>query len=79
MRKRAKLKVIECEPIGESVVERLEEVLEKAYAGEISSVAIAVVYRDGSTGSAWSRMPSVSTMIGAVARMQAGITATAEE
>lgn len=62
----AEVEVLESEPPGESVVERLEEVLAKAREGRISAVAIAIVYRDGSTGDCRSKLPSIGTMAGAV-------------
>lgn len=58
--------VIPSEPVDSSVIERLKETLAAAEEGRISSVAIALVYRDGSTGDCRSRLPSVGTMIGAV-------------
>lgn len=44
----------------------LEETLAVARQGNVSAVALAVVYRDGSTGDAWSKPASLSTLIGAV-------------
>ena len=64
------LRVIDAEPAGSSIVERLEEALEAAKEGRLSSVAIACVYRDGSTSNTWSALPSVPLMIGAVTRLQ---------
>jgi hypothetical protein len=64
------LEVIEAEPLGEDIVEKLEAVLSKAKKGELSSVAIAVVYRDGSTGGSWSKAPSSSLQIGSVTMLQ---------
>lgn len=64
------LKVIDAEPVGEDVAAKLQEALEKANAGELSSVAVAVVYRDGTCGSSWSSAPSLSCLIGAVTRLQ---------
>ena len=69
------LSVIEAEPVGADVIDRLEELLEKARAGEISSVAAAVVYRDGSTGSCWSSAPSFGLLIGSTAVLQANLIA----
>jgi hypothetical protein len=73
------LKVIEPEPCGADVVEKLEEALEKAKSGELSSVAIAIVYRDGCTGSSWSAPLSYSILIGAVARLQHRLIASGDE
>ncbi len=61
-----KLHAIPLEPLGIDVVEKLEEILEAAKRGEISSVAIACVYRDGMTGSTWSAVPTFSMLIGAL-------------
>jgi hypothetical protein len=62
----ADVEVLTSEPPGEDVVERLEETLALAREGKISAVAIAIVYRDGSTGDARSKLPSIGTMAGAV-------------
>lgn len=64
------LKVLDAEPVTASTVEKLEEVLELAKDGQLSSVAIACVYRDGSSDSFWSYAPSLSCLVGAIARMQ---------
>jgi hypothetical protein len=64
------LRVIEAEPIGEDVITTLREVLAKAETGELSSVAITVVYRNGCTGSAWSARPSAGLQLGSVALLQ---------
>jgi hypothetical protein len=53
-------------PNTEDVVAKLEEFLAEARKGQISSVAIAVVYRDGSSGRAWSKRHSETAMIGSV-------------
>lgn len=66
----AEVRVIDSEPIGEDVIARLKETLEEAEAGKISSVAIAIVYRDGFTDNLWSTAPSLSTLIGAVSRLE---------
>lgn len=58
---------LESEPRGEDVVAKLEEVLAEAREGKISSVAIAVVYRDGSSGRAWSTAPSLTALTGSIA------------
>lgn len=69
-RKAAELRVIDAEPIGEDAAARLEEALEQVRNGAVSSVGLALVYRDGSTGTCWSEAPSIGTLIGAVARLQ---------
>lgn len=52
-----------------SVIESLESVLEQARAGTVSSVAIAIVYRDGKTGQHWSTAPLAGLLAGAIARL----------
>lgn len=73
------LRVIEAEPAGSEIIERLEEALEKARAGELSSIAIATVYRDGCVGKSWSSPPNASLLIGSIARLQAALIRTADE
>jgi hypothetical protein len=77
--RKAKIRVLEAEPPGTDTVAKLEEALERAKKGELSSVAFAVVYRDGTCGHGWSKAPSLSCLIGAVARLQYSLTAWAEE
>lgn len=73
------LRVLDCEPPPtQEVVDLLETTLAQARAGEISSVAVAVVYRSGNTSDGWSKMLSHSTLIGAVARLQHRLIARAE-
>jgi hypothetical protein len=67
---KAELRVIPAEPPGEDVIEKLELALERARKGELSSVAIVGVTREGLTWSAWSAIPSLSTLVGAVVRLQ---------
>jgi hypothetical protein len=66
----ADLREIQPEPPGESVIERLEEVMALAKEGKVSAVAIALVYRDGNTGSSYSKVGNVSTLVGTLARLQ---------
>ncbi len=73
------LHVIDAEPLGADVIATLEAALEKARTGEISSVAVAVVERDGSVNRTWSTPPSLSLLIGAVARLQAALIRAADE
>lgn len=67
---KGELRVLTAEPLGGSVIERLEEALARAREGSVSSIAIAIVNRDGSSESCWSDVPSYGLLIGAVARMQ---------
>lgn len=69
------VRVLDSAPISDATVPLLEDMLERAKAGQLSSVAVAVVYRDGSTGDAWSNPPSVATLIGAVTIMQTRLVA----
>lgn len=64
------VRVLDAAPPNPGVVEALEDILARAKAGDLSSVAIAVVYRDGSTGDAWSEPASIGTLIGAVTILQ---------
>lgn len=61
-----RLTVIEAEPISPDVVEYIEQVLAMAKRGELSSVAISYVFRDGSTGRGWSTPPSIGLLLGSV-------------
>lgn len=65
------IEVIDSEPQNPDTITVLEEVLAAAREGRISSVAIACVYRDGTTGDAWARPISTATLIGAVGVMHA--------
>lgn len=65
-----KLTVLEAEPLGAGIIERLERALEMAKRGELSSIAIALVYRDGCAGSVYSEPPSMTALIGSIARLQ---------
>lgn len=67
------LHVLDAEPVGPDVIEELEAVLECARNGDISSVAIATVERSGCTNHCWSKAPSVSLLIGSIARMEAAL------
>jgi hypothetical protein len=66
----AELHEIKPEPPAESAIERLEEALELAREGKLSAVALALVYRDGNTGSSYSKLGNVSAMVGALERLQ---------
>lgn len=57
-------------PISPDVIEHLTMVCEWVQKDEVSSVAIAVVHRDGATSTVWSAPPNKATLIGAVARLQ---------
>ena len=61
---------ITCEPPGKGIAEVLDEMREMVNKGEISSLAIAYVFRDGGTGLAHSAMPSRATLIGAIERLK---------
>lgn len=63
----AEIEVLDSEPPNtDDVVAKLEEALQAAREGKISAVAIAIVYRDGSSGRSWSKRHSETAMIGAV-------------
>ncbi len=67
----ADLHVIDCLPAPDGdLIALLEDTLAKARAGEVSSVALAVVYRNGNTGDGWSTLPNMALQLGAVATLQ---------
>jgi hypothetical protein len=66
---------IDPEPANASVIAYLEHVLSRAREGEFSSIAIAWVYRDGTTGSGTSDVPSLPALTGAVAALQGKLVA----
>ena len=61
-----KLSVIEAEPVSPDVIGLLEQALEMARGGQLSSVAISYVFRDGSPGRGWSTAPSATLLLGSV-------------
>lgn len=63
------LRLITAEPLGDDIVQLFEDALELAKLGEISSGAVAIVYRDGSTRSAWSKPPSIALLMGCVGHL----------
>ena len=60
------LHVIDPTPVDAAVVDYLEHLLARAREGRYSAIAVAFVYRDGSTGSGYSRQHSLATMVGGV-------------
>lgn len=78
-KREAGLAVIEPEPRGRSVIELLEETLERARNGEISAIAIASVYPDGTGDWAWSELPGRLLMLGSVARMHFALARECED
>lgn len=66
----AELREITCEPPGEDIVPLLESLIERAKAGELSSLAVAYVNREGCTAQEWSPAPSLATLLGSVAALQ---------
>lgn len=73
------LAVLEPEPASANVIATLEDALADAREGRISSVAIAVVYRDGVAGASWSDLPSRTAMLGAVSRLTHKINLEADQ
>jgi hypothetical protein len=65
-----KLHVLTAELQGRDIVKLLEDCLAEAREGTFSSIAVAIVERDGCTRAAWSNAPSYGLLIGAVARLQ---------
>lgn len=64
------LHAINVEPVSESVLAYLADLTERAKAGEFSTIAVAYVYRDGSTGSGHSDAHNLAAIVGAVAALQ---------
>lgn len=67
---RSDLRVIPSFEPDADVVERLEEVLERARTGDISMVAIATVERGGDASWCFSYLSNTSAMLGAIERMK---------
>jgi hypothetical protein len=68
---KAKLLAIEPESaVSPDVIERLTEICDWVRDDKVSSVAIAVVHRDGSTSTCWSTPPHYAALIGAVERLK---------
>ncbi len=65
----AKLYSIDSEPEGDGIVSLLQEALEQAYAGELSSIAVVMVNKDGTTSQAHSFLPSFGLMLGSAHRL----------
>lgn len=65
----AELIVLDAERQGAGLEAMLEALLEQVRAGEISSIGVAYVYRDGRSGSKWSEAPNFATLLGAVTRL----------
>jgi hypothetical protein len=74
MSKHANLRVLPAEPLGEDIVEMLETALAWAKDGAISSAALSLVMRDGTTEAAFSSPPNSALLIGAIARTQYRLT-----
>jgi hypothetical protein len=68
------LGVITAEPVSPDIVRFLELALDMAKSGELSSIALSYVFRDGSPGRGWSSPPSTGALIGSVAITQALLT-----
>ena len=73
------LRVIEAEPQGKNIITTLEWALDEARKGNLSSIGLAVVYRDGSIDHHWSDAPNCSLLIGSCARLQAAIIRSVDE
>lgn len=77
---KADVHVLDAEPaVSPDVIERLSEICKQVTEDKVSSVAVAIVYRDGTTGRAWSTAPSMSLLIGATERLKAALVRAADE
>lgn len=79
MKRKAKLHVLDAEPLGDDVIRTLQDAMDRAVAGEFSSVAIATVYRDGTAGRTWSDAPSAGLLIGSIERLKVALIMSVEE
>ena len=52
--------------VNQYAVEKLEKYLELAKKGEVTSVALAVTYNDGSTGQSWSPTSNLFGLLGSL-------------
>lgn len=64
------LTVLESEPAGTGIIELLEGLLERANNRELSSLAYAIVLRDGSAEHDWSYAPTPATLVGSIGLLQ---------
>lgn len=71
--------VIDPEPPAQNVIATLERALEQARAGDLSSVALAFVHRDGAVSAEWSALPSRPAMLGSISRLAHKINLDADE
>lgn len=65
----ADLHAIEPETVDPGVVALLEVALAQARDGEIASIGLAIVYRDGVAGAKWTTGGSFMRILGAVHRL----------
>ena len=65
-----KLEVIDAEPIGTKVIEVLELAMEMARTGQLSSISVVGIVRDGAPYWNYSDAPNTSALIGASERMK---------
>lgn len=75
----ADLVAIDPEPVSQRLVETIEQVVDLASDGALSSVAVAYVLRDGSVGCIWSDLPSRAAMLGSIARLSHRLNLEADE
>ena len=66
------LRLVMREPKGRGIIATLQDLLKQARAGEISAVAVAIVYPTGAVGRCWSEVPSPDLMVGAIEQMKLG-------
>lgn len=65
----ADLHAIEPEPLAPGLVELVEQVRDLVAAGGVSSVAVAIVHRDGTMQALWTEAPSMGLLIGSATRL----------
>lgn len=65
----AELIALEPEAQAADLIAVLDDARAKVEAGEISSIAIAFVYRNGDSNSSWSGLPNRVQMLGSIYRL----------
>jgi hypothetical protein len=57
-------------PVSPDVIEHLTQICDWVKDDKVSSIAIAIVHRDGSVSTLWSTPPAIVTLLGAVERLK---------
>lgn len=57
-------------PVHPDVVALLTDICGAVERDDVSALGVAIVHRDGATGTCWSTAPNLATLIGAVERLK---------